>query len=510
MRHRGLTVVILTCSVAVIALAATLRPDAFFVGDQGVKLLATRNALAHPASPLSIPLPRIAGDPVPHVEPFFFVHDDHAHALTAEAFPLLSAPLLAALGLRGLYVLPAVGFIVTLLACGWLATILDGHRRAATVASIAALGTPFLFYGLEFWEHMPAVALGVTGAALLLAAAARRPGAPQSTSAAFCAGLLMGAAVVLRTEATCFVVALLVASRTVVHRPTWRSLGVAVCGVMLAVAPAAAYTLVHFGTIVPAHVSANAELVGGDSWWSERLSLLTLWLAPGRWTLDGPAATPSFWSAAPVTAMALLSLTRGSEARDRGALWLLFGLTLLLVVAFAPNTGGGQWGPRYLLFAYVPLVILSADWIQGLPRSRAARVAIVAALLVCVWTQRAAYRELHGTKATYGQIVDFVARTAEPGVPVVSDLWWLDQLAAASMSERAFLFASDPGTGAGIVRRLSDHTVPTVTIVRSREESPDVDSWSAGTCYFEEARDELPVRGLVAIRLRHRCGYVAP
>ena len=32
------------------------------------------------------------------------------------------------------------------------------------------------------------------------------------------------------------------------------------------------------------------------------------------------------------------------------------------------------------------------------------------------------------------------------------------------------------------------------------------DSWSDGTCYVEERREELPVRGLVAIRLRHRCG----
>jgi hypothetical protein len=499
-------VVVAVFTAILIALAATLRPDAFFVGDQGIKLAAARNAIRFPSHPLNVPLPVVAGDPLPHVEPFFVVHNDHAHAITSEIFPLVSAPLLAALGLRGLYVLPAVGFIVTLFACGWLATTLDPRRSAALVAVVAALGTPFLFYGLEFWEHMPALALGTAGAALLLDAAARRPGAHASSAPTFAAGLLMGAAIVLRTEAACFVAATVIASRTLVHRPTWRDLGVAAGGVALALLPMTAWSLLHFGSLIPAHVSANAGLVNA-SWWTSRLELLASWLGPSRWTLNGPLASASIWSVAPAAAIALVSGVRSYDFRERGALWLLFGLTVLLVVGTAPNGGGSQWGPRYLLFAYVPLVILAADFVQALPRNASARIALVTLVLVCAWVQRAAYRELRGTKALYGQIVDFVERSAAPGVPVVSDLWWLDQLASPALEGRTFLFADRAQTGIDLVRRLSDHTVPTTTIVRSRDESPDIGSWSNGTCYFEEARDELAVRGLVAIRLRHRCGY---
>src|SRR6476661_6306442 len=93
----------------VLILAGNLRPDAFFAGDPGVKLIAARNALAHPSRPFEIPLPIVAGSPLPFVDPFFARHGDHAHAVTSELFPLLTAPLIALFGLRGAYLLPALG-----------------------------------------------------------------------------------------------------------------------------------------------------------------------------------------------------------------------------------------------------------------------------------------------------------------------------------------------------------------------------------------------------------------
>src|SRR6476646_3431872 len=91
-------------------LQSGLRPDAFFVGDPGIKLIAAKNAIARPDHPLDIPLPIIGGESLPYVEPFFEVHNDHAHAVTTDLFPLVSAPFIHWLGLRGAYLLPAVGF----------------------------------------------------------------------------------------------------------------------------------------------------------------------------------------------------------------------------------------------------------------------------------------------------------------------------------------------------------------------------------------------------------------
>ena len=507
MKH--LALVLVAVSIALALLASNLRPDAFFVGDPGVKLIATRAALRTPSTPLDIPLPRIGRDAVPHVEPFFAVHDNtHAHAVTSEAFPLLSAPLLAMLGMRGLYVLPALGGVATLAACAWLAFVLDPRRSVALVATTAALGTPFLFYGLEFWEHTPALALGTTGAAWMLAVARGNPGRHADTVPTFLAGLLMGGAIVLRPESAGFVVAVMLASRALVHRPTWRSIAIALAGIALAMVPLEAYTLWHTGSVVPLHVGTNAGLIG-TSWWAERLHVAAGWLSPSLWTRGGPVHPSGFWSVAPAAVVAVLGLARGSERHERTFLWLVALLTTVFVIAAAPNDGGGQWGPRYLLFAYVPLVLLAVDTLQEWPRRRLLAGAAILLVLAAagIWVQRAAYRSLRGTKATYGRLVDFVAANAEPGANVVTDLWWLDQLAASALDGRNVLYAPDSTTVKDIVRRLGELTTPSVVLFRSREESADVRSWSDETCYFEERRDELPLRGLVAIHLRHRCGY---
>src|SRR5262245_55580852 len=145
-----------------------LRADAFFVGDPGIKLIAAKNAIARPDHPLDIPLPVLGRESLPYVEPFFEVHDGHAHAITADLFPLASAQLIRAFGLRGAYILPALGFLGILAGCAWLALTLDPRRNPALVALIAALATPFLFYGLEFWEHAPAVALATNGTAMFV------------------------------------------------------------------------------------------------------------------------------------------------------------------------------------------------------------------------------------------------------------------------------------------------------------------------------------------------------
>jgi hypothetical protein len=506
-----LAILLAAVTALVAVLAAGLRPDAFFVGDPGVKLIATRNAVSFPSHPLSIPLPQIGGTPLPHVEAFFDVHDLHAHAVTSELFPLMSAPLFAALGIRGLYVLPAAGFIAALAACAWLAQALDTRRDRALVVLAAALGTPFLFYGLEFWEHMPAVAAGTAGATLLLQSAATRARARRRDVRAVGAGLLCGLAILLRPEAACFLLAVIVASPLAAAAPGWRVAALWAAGIALALAPRAVYGLLHFGfhlgSMVPGHVGTNASLLGdGSTWAAGRTELVREWLQPSGWTGSGPLHASSFWSVAPAAVVALASLAWPTHRRARGFLWTTAIVDVLLVVLTAPNDGGGQWGPRYLLFAYVPLAILAADLVEQVPRRRAWGAGVLIAMLLCsVWVQRAGYRQLRGTKNTYGRIVDFVGAEAPRGGTVVTDVWWLDQLAAAAVDDRTVLVARDPVDGPGILRRLDEHKVEPVVVVRSREMTGDVTGWNESTCYVETARDELSVRGVVAIRLTRDC-----
>jgi hypothetical protein len=84
-------------------------------------------------------------------------------------------------------------------------------------------------------------------------------------------------------------------------------------------------------------------------------------------------------------------------------------------------------------------------------------------------------------------------------------VWWLDQIASSAVDRGTFLFAGEATTGHDIVRRMSDARVAEVTVFRSREVSADLDGWTPAGCYEEQAREELDVRGLVAIRLGLQC-----
>lgn len=485
----GLTFAAIAAALAL--LASGLPGRTFYTGDPGVKLVAARNVAAHPDHPLDIPLPRIGGRPAPYVDPFFAIHGDHSHAITPELFPIATAPMIAAFGPRGVYVLPAVGFLLAIAATAWLGVLLDGRRHAPTLMLTALLGTPLLFYGLEFWEHAPAA--GLAGlAACLIVRGARWP-VPWATLP----GLMFGIAILLRPEVVWFAAAVLAASRWLPQPPgTARTMAVVV-GALLALIPIVVRTFLHFGAIITPHVAGNPAL-WSPGWPGRRLSIFT------EWFVDiGPA---NAWITAPVLLLCLVSLIVSSTRQGRPFLLLLAGITVFLTWLSAPNSGGGQWGPRYLLPAFIPIAIVAADVFQGLGHRRRVLTVllVVSAAVAGLAIQRMSYQRLRGTKETYGRVLGLVESMTPAGGYAVTDLWWLDQV-AASADRRVFLYAADAETGGVIVRQLQDARTDHVTIFGSREESGDQSPWTVGTCYVVDERQEIPERTLVAVRLRRDC-----
>ncbi|MGH9217789.1 MAG: hypothetical protein ACRD1W_00710, partial [Vicinamibacterales bacterium] len=182
-------------------LAAELPPHAFYSGDSGVKLIAARNAIAHPSRPFEIDLPTINGRPVPYVERFFAVLGQHAHALQSPLFPVLSAPLIEVFGLRGAYILPLISFVVLLPLLIRIARHAAPDACIWTVAAAGIFAGPVLFYAFEFWEHVPAIAC-LAGATALLSAS--RP----SRTHLLVSGSLSALGILLRPEAVWYAIAL--------------------------------------------------------------------------------------------------------------------------------------------------------------------------------------------------------------------------------------------------------------------------------------------------------------
>ena len=492
----------------VVALGAGLPADTFVAGDSGVKLIGVRHALRHPDRPPELPMPTVAGEDVSFVEPFFAPHGGHLHTVTSEPFVLATAPLVALFGLRGSYVLPGLGFLAAVLGWAWAGWLLDGRRDRRLLIAVAALGTPWLFYGLEFWEHAPALGATAVGTALLLSCG----GGPHDTSSAhhssvrsrsglraLAAGACFGAAMLLRPEVIWFVGALVPALLLLGDgRPRWSYTAVSVGMAAATLLALAAFNLVHYGQLLDAHLTANAGVLG-PGYVQSRLDLVRAWFIQPS---DGNA-----WRVAPAVLLSAYApgLSPG-WGKGRAFLFSVFAVMTSLVLLTSPNDGGGHWAPRYLLCAYGPLSILSADVLHALGRRGIVGVALAVTVLAgSAWVQRASYRKLQTTKRIYGRMLTFVREQSPPGAYVITDLWWLDQVAAAAADERTFLYVPTATEARDLFDRLRQGRVDRATVVLSRREPSGALAVGGIGCYEMTSRGEITERQLVAIQLRRAC-----
>ena len=522
-------------AAGLVFMARGLPARAFFAGDPGVKLIAARNAIEHPSRPLDIDLLTVAGQQVGLMDPFFRVHGNHAHATTSELFPLISAPLIAAFGIRGAYVLPAIGFLLTLGAIAVLGVALDNRRSLAALVFVAAACTPLLFYALEFWEH--AVAVGVAAAGTVLFVSHR------SLVSTFVSGALLGIAMLLRPEGAWYGAALFICAGWMPKRPNAYVVVAAIAGLSAMCVPFGVVSAIQSGQLLGAHVTSNLPGMTTD-WLTERTAVFRTWFVPPNvlWfgsavllviaavgTKDKPTLTRVV-AAAGLAFAVIVTVAAARRTFDAASVWnaepalllpwvLFIGrrsgrtfllavalLSSLLVVLTAPNDGGAQWSPRYLLFASIPLSILAADTIDDARRifGVTGTVAVVVLLVACLLVQRNAYKSLQAAKRTYERIVQFVERETPVGSYIVTDLWWLDQVTAALYPTRVMLFVDD----AGSVRQASEllATVPKVFIARSTEESPPdaLQDWQEGTPFSVRRRASIEERSLTLVELNRR------
>jgi len=524
--RRVITLGTIASAVLVTALAWPLPPEGFVSGDQGVKLISSLNAVAHPALPTQVMLPRVEGAPAPYMDPFFTRHGDHAHALQSPLFPVITAPLVAIFGLRGAYVLPALAFVVLLPLVRGLVRATAPAVPLAAVACCTVLVSPVFFYAFEFWEHVPAIAV-LAGASVLVTRAPHHPWAGPAV-----AGVLAGIAVLLRPEAIWYAAALGllggVSRRTLVY----------VSGSAMVLATFAALNVWEGGSPLGYHASANLAALS-DRWALTRLERLTVWmlsphplflaalvglgvsyvvwwrrhsdlavsvalasatiLALGR--LAGAYGADALWYAWPVGGLALVPVATSQGLRQ---LRWLAGATLMGVWLTSTHDGGAQWGPRILLIATPALVALAAVGLAEALRkgpTQTIRIGLVCVILTCgLWTSRAAYRGLRGAKQTYARVVRGIEAETPPGAYVLTNVWWLDQIAASLYGSRTFLVTSADAGPAQVLATLERAGVPSVSLAWSTEPGASGPMSTAGTCYSITATIDLPDRGLHVAR----------
>jgi hypothetical protein len=204
--------------------------------------------------------------------------------------------------------------------------------------------------------------------------------------------------------------------------------------------------------------------------WSDGLRLAAVLLSLVVTTAAARGAFPiaSVWSSAPI---AVLSLGVASGPLTGGQRFLFTALCVdvLFVLVTAPNDGGGQWGPRYLLFASIPAAILTVDTLQAVAgRWRLpGRIAIAALIVASLAVQRNSYKELQGAKRAYERVVQLIERDTTPGGYIVTDVWWLDQVTACLYPFRVLMFVDSPGAAERLVSLLDAAHATNVSGVQS-------------------------------------------
>jgi len=239
--------------------AFLLPPGGWVTGDQGSKYLQTRAFAAQ--GPLNPGIEVLARDIDPeyrHQEPKLKNRRGRLVSEFLWLLPLVTAPFYLVFGMRGLYVVPALSVIAIFLAAAALGRRLGDDHGLGTGWTVL-LVTPMVVYGLEFWEHAPAVAC-VMGAAVLAF-----PGEAgfrmKASMRLVLAGAAIGAGALFREEVVVALPALVLA-RAVAFPGDWLKT-TAAAGVWMTAGAGIVFTaavpmnLLIYGAALPMHMTQD-------------------------------------------------------------------------------------------------------------------------------------------------------------------------------------------------------------------------------------------------------------
>jgi len=466
-------------------LTALRNPIALWSGDQGVKWLEAESLRATGFRSLEIPYPASRIDPQHLLSPapmlFPFEREDGVQVFKySAAFALATAWSVELLGPRGFAALPALGLVALCAALWALSRRLLGIR-GLEIPLLVTCATPLGIYGVILWEHAPAWALGAL-ALVLVVPVLDSPG-QELPWRAFAAGLVLAGAFALRNEALLFGAAL--GAALPIRERRGRAAMVALsAGLALGLVP-----------IVCLHNWAYHDWIGGQAAvFKEPTAVAPLASLLKRLALAQDLVfshgEPTGWALALASAVAsrvlrrrpwsggLLAFSAACAAwaawvsrasvgdgllatapwlllavafpAERSAAWramtLIGAVTFLVALATVPNSGGAQWGPRYLMFALVPWSMLGLAagrrLVSGWRTERLAAAAAILLLGLSVLVQQRGFGAAIEADANAGRLLEEVA--AQRSSVVATDVWYVPQLLGPVFLDLEVLLLSGP------------------------------------------------------------------
>jgi hypothetical protein len=394
----GLLVVVLLIFFAGVQVFV-LPPEGWVTGDQGSKFLQTRAfATNGPLDPAIDVLSRDLDPDYRYQEPKMKNRRGRLVSEFLWLLPLIAAPFYLMFGLRGLYVVPALSVIAIAVAAAALARHLAG-ARGAWLAWVVVFATPVVVYGLEFWEHAPAVACVMAAAVLAYPAGSDRR---RDLLRLIGAGAAVGAGALFREEVAVALPAFVVARAVVMPADRFKALlsgglwtATGAIAVFVASVPV---NLMIYGAPLPMHMTQDAwEVAKAVPYWQVRRDIVFALLLPAE-------HVGLFITAAAAGLCAALVQSWGQHGHGKGradysAQVLLSVVHLSAIVLLAIAVGLPVWkmavhgarGDAYRITSAAhtwifAIALLYWPWFRDEVTRAAARFLIVSALLLIAGT----------------------------------------------------------------------------------------------------------------------------
>jgi 4-amino-4-deoxy-L-arabinose transferase-like glycosyltransferase len=502
------------------------RTRGFASSDAGAKLWQVQSVIRTGRLDAPVDYPGEIYDPEhqysPYVSPWFFWQDGKPYSEYTSPFIWASAPLYAALGHKGLLILPWLSGALLAVLTAWLMWRIRQDSWAALAPLIVGLSSPLLIYSIEFWEHAPGVALAAFALiGIVKAIDSRRHGLWLMAS-----GAALGLGLTIRAELYVYPIAIVIGLlllRSLL--PLRRSLVWLAIGGLLIAGPWWVYQAVRWGNPLGPRISQNVPLLGGGAmlkrlgdttgrnwtmlwpttgsgldwlmvlgvtalaltvirlvvrnarinrWliWAQVLAFIGMsgiivWRL-ANWSTELGQRPDDLLMTFPVWLMLLITLPLSKASADRAASVLsdfLLGVAisfLALVILFSPFQGGIQWGPRFLLPVIVPLTVALIDRVARMwdQADRSLRLGLAAAFSVLVVAGGySAWLGMQFMRNGQNGNAAFQQLISElPESVVVTDAWFLPQGAPYTFGDKIWLMAEDKKNMFQLLQRLRKQT----------------------------------------------------
>lgn len=559
--HPGRSVLcsLLAVSVCYGAALCVLEKRGFWITDNANKFLQVQALANSGYTEFSIPWPGQTVDPdfIYNPLPYYFtrVESGKLYSVFSPVFALISALFFGYLGHWGLYLLPVLSALAMLAGLAQLARLV-GYRIAVGHVAVltAGLCTPVFFYSLVFWEHTPAICLGIWSVRYLLQFIA--DSAPKHLSLGMVAA---GLSVYFRDEF--YLLCLVLALATAWYARTGR-LKVLVSAALILFASLLPLWLFQWLTIGhPLGYHLNTHLATAADWVqhlaarprvfynlfvaSNPIPALSLVLAlpfilafvlSPRWaapalqkavpaysavalicaglSLGGYffAASPidymlkssnALFASAPFVALAFLRSADSDRHPLRRWIWLVALSFAALYALAAPKVGslGIHWGNRYFLILYPLWAVLAAgnlmEWLKRQRPYFSAGVLAVGAVLALSLAAQVYGISLLAQKKAFSQRLHSEMRQRSEEV-VITNLRWVPHALCGEFYQRPFFYVATPRHYESLLQRLSDQGYKSYLFLTqhrggARQPTVEVDDGSLNFFDLQFFAEKLPL-----------------